>query len=154
MQRDAAEVASLLYFLYSYMQGECRKIWYAVLSAAAIKKFRRTEKVSVLRNLKNQANLPLILIFFQKLVNLIRWRLYTGNGYIVVQGIDDGCQEFAHICFLIIRAGQQFLRTIIQICSYDFADVAFFVIFIEFRQTVGEKTKRCADKNTTCLTLF
>ena len=66
-----------------------------------IKKFRRTEKVSVLRNLKNQANLPLIFIFFQKLVNLIRWRLYTGNGYIVVQGIDDGCQEFAHICFLI-----------------------------------------------------
>lgn len=56
MQRDAAEAASLLYFLYSYMQGECRKIWYAVLSAAAIKKFRRTEKVSVLRNLKNQAN--------------------------------------------------------------------------------------------------
>ena len=103
-----------------------------------IKKFRRTEKVSVLRNLKNQANLPLIFIFFQKLVNLIRWRLYTGNGYIVVQGIDDGCQEFAHICFLIIRAGQQFLRTIIQICSYDFADVAFFVIFIEFRQPVGE----------------
>ena len=48
-----------------------------------IKKFRRTEKVSVLRNLKNQANLPLIFIFFQKLVNLIRWRLYTGNGYIV-----------------------------------------------------------------------
>ena len=119
-----------------------------------IKKFRRTEKVSVLRNLKNQANLPLIFIFFQKLVNLIRWRLYTGNGYIVVQGIDDGCQEFAHICFLIIRAGQQFLRTIIQICSYDFADVAFFVIFIEFRQPVGEKTKRCADKNTTCLTLL
>ena len=37
MQRDAAEAASLLYFLYSYMQGECRKIWYAVLSAAAIK---------------------------------------------------------------------------------------------------------------------
>ena len=56
-----------------------------------IKRFRRTEKVSVLRNLKNQANLPLIFIFFQKLVNLIRWRLYTGNGYIVVQGIDDGC---------------------------------------------------------------
>ena len=118
-----------------------------------IKKFRRTEKVSVLRNLKNQANLPLIFIFFQKLVNLIRWRLYTGNGYIVVQGIDDGCQEFAHICFLIIRAGQQFLRTIIQICSYDFADVAFFVIFIEFRQSVGEKTKRCADKNTACLSM-
>ena len=69
MQRDAAEAASLLYFLYSYMQGECRKIWYAVLSAAAIKRFRRTEKVSVLRNLKNQANLPLIFIFFQTCIS-------------------------------------------------------------------------------------
>ena len=119
-----------------------------------IKKFSRTEKVSVLRNLKNQANLPLIFIFFQKLVNLIRWRLYTVNGNILFNGIYDLFQKYDHNNFLIIRAGQQFLRTIIQICSYDFADVAFFVIFIEFRQSVGEKTKRCADKNTACPTLF
>lgn len=43
-KRDAASAASLLYFLYSYMQGECRKIWYAVLSAAAIKKIPQNRK--------------------------------------------------------------------------------------------------------------
>ena len=109
---------------------------------------------SALRDEKNQANSALVFIFFEKFVNLVGRRLYAGNGYIMIQRINNGCQEFTHVCFLIIRTGKQFLWTIIEVRGYDLADVTFFIVFVEFFQSVCEKTESCADKDTACFTFF
>ena len=77
------------------------------------------------------------------------------HGNIVVDDVDDACQVIpAHVCFHIVGLCEKLCRAVIQVGGDDLVKPAFLVVFIEFVQTVCEKTVGGADEYTACLAPF
>ena len=72
----------------------------------------------------------------------------------MVDDVDDACQVFAHVCFHIVGLCEKLCRAVIQVGGDDLVRPAFLVVFIEFVQTVCEKTVGGADEYTACLALL
>ncbi len=73
---------------------------------------------------------------------------------VMVQRVDDQSQEFTHIGNDEIRAFGNFRRQIGQVGSDDAGNIAFFIVLIEFFQTVCEQAEGGADDDILCATFF
>ena len=92
--------------------------------------------------------------FFQQIVNSFGWIVDPLGRYIMVDTVNDCCQEFRHICFYIIRFGQKLRIPVIQIGRYNMADIAFFIIFIKFIKSVGKESEGGAYEDPLCSALL
>ena len=63
------------------------------------------------------------------------------DGIVVIQGVDDQGDVFAHIAVDIVRFTQQFRGLVDQVGGQDAVEGPFFVGFIELCHAVGEQTK-------------
>ena len=93
-------------------------------------------------------------VLFQKLDDLIVAGADFFHGYIVVDDIHDAGQIFAHICLDIIRTFQKLLGTVIQVRSDQAVQIAFFVVFVKFVQTIGEQAVGGADEYAAGIALY
>ena len=63
------------------------------------------------------------------------------DGIVVIQGVDDQGDVFAHIAVDIVRFTQQFRGLVDQVGGQDVVEGPFFVGLIELCHAVGEQTK-------------
>ena len=73
---------------------------------------------------------------------------------IMIQGINDQCDVFAHITADVVWLLKKLRCLVNQVGSEEFVEVAFFVSIIEFIKTVCEESECRADVNLTCTLLF
>ena len=89
------------------------------------------------------------MIAGKKLVDLFCRGLYMVDGDVMVHGVNDTCQELAHISLFVIGACQKLRTSVMKVCGNNLGNITFLIILIKLVQTVGKKTKGSADKNTT-----
>ena len=94
------------------------------------------------------------LILLYQILKLGSGRQSLSNGNIVVEGVDNGGNVFAHICLQIPRPIQKLFRTIVQVGCNDIVNVTFFIELVKFLQSVGKQTKGAADDDLGSLALL
>ena len=80
--------------------------------------------------------------------------LLRGNRNIMVKGIDNQCQELAHIRSGKIGSFIEFRRKISQVRSDDAIDISLLIIFIKDFKSFCEQTEGSADEYPVCTAVF
>ena len=67
------------------------------------------------------------------------------QGYVVVEGVDDGRQIFAHIRLQIPGAVKELLGTVVQVGGDYVVEIPLGIVVVEFLQAVGEQAEGAAE---------
>lgn len=76
------------------------------------------------------------------------------DGLVVVKGVDDQGNVFAHVAGDIVVFGKKLRGLVDQVSGEQFVEDAIFVGFVEFFQTIGEETEGGTDIDSTCTSFF
>ena len=85
-----------------------------------------------------------VLVLLDQLLNLLRGREGGADGAVMVQGIDDSGQVFAHVGFQIPLPVKQFLGAVIHVGGDDIIQISLVVVLVKFLKAVGEETEGTA----------
>ena len=87
-------------------------------------------------------------------MNLICWADNRADRHIMVQGINDQCDELTHISFYKVRFLIKFWWEICKVCCNNFTNISLIIILIEFIKSVCEQSECCTYEDTSGVTLF
>ena len=85
-----------------------------------------------------------VLTLLDQLLNLLRGRKGGADGAVMVHGVDDSGQVFAHVGFQIPLSVNQFLGAVIQVGGDDIIQISLVVVLVKFLKAVGEETEGTA----------
>ena len=92
-----------------------------------------------------------VLVLLDQLLNLLRGRKGGADGAVMVHGVDDSGQVFAHVGFQIPLSVNQFLGAVIQVGGDDIIQISLMVVLVKFLKAVGKETEGAADDDLVSL---